>query len=52
VSEEVRGPYSQSVYGFTHLEIAAGQLVLRHFDANGKLLHGFRKLPDFSFAPI
>lgn len=52
VSEEVRGPYSQPVYGFTHLEIAAKEMVVRHFDANGKALHAFRKLPDFSFAVI
>lgn len=52
VSDEVRGPYSQPVYGFTHLEMAPEQMVVRHFDANGKALHAFRKLPDFSFAVI
>ncbi len=52
VSEKERGPYSQPVYGFTHLQVEEKQLVVRHIDANGKQLHAFRKLPDFSFAVI
>lgn len=52
VSEKERGPYSQPVYGFAHLQIGREQLVVRHFDANGKPLHAFRKLPDFSFVVI
>ncbi len=41
-----RGPFSQAVYGFTHVEVTAGHFILRHIDANGKLLHAFRKSRD------
>lgn len=42
---EQRGPFSQSVYGFTHLSAAQDRLIVRHLDANRKLLHAFSKTP-------
>jgi tartrate-resistant acid phosphatase type 5 len=38
-----RGPFFKAVYGFSHLELRADALTLRHIDANGNLLHGFTK---------
>lgn len=52
ISDKTRGPYSQSVYGFTHLKITPAEIIVRHFDANDRPLHAFRKLPDFSFAVL
>lgn len=52
IPESQRGPFSETAYGFTHLQIDADHLTVRHFDPNGKQLHAFRKLPDFSFALI
>ncbi len=52
IPENERGPFSEAVYGFTHLQVGRDQLIIRHFDPNGRQLHAFRKLPDFSFALI
>lgn len=41
-----RGPFGQSVFGFSHLEVSAGALVLRHVDPDGKTLHAFTKTPE------
>ncbi len=38
-----RGPYGETVYGFSHLTLAQETLTLRHLDANGVQLHGFTK---------
>ncbi len=43
-----RGPFGQSVFGFSHLEMSAGSLVLRHIDPDGKTLHAFSKTPEGS----
>lgn len=47
-----RGPFAQGVYGFTHLEVTHAGFVVRHFDANGKLLHAFQKKPDGTWAVV
>lgn len=52
VPESERGPFSETVYGFTHLQASGEHLTIRHFDPNGRQLHAFRKLPDFSFTLI
>jgi tartrate-resistant acid phosphatase type 5 len=41
-----RGPYAQKVYGFSHPSVTPKQLVLRHLDSNGHLLHALTKTPD------
>lgn len=41
-----RGVYSQSVNGFTHLQINREKFVVRHIDTAGKQLHAFQKSID------
>jgi hypothetical protein len=41
-----RGPYAQSVYGFTHLQVNREKFVVRHLDANQQLLHAFSRSMD------
>ncbi len=50
ISEKERGPFSKAVYGFTHIHANPREMIFRHLDANGRLLHGFRKLPSLEFA--
>jgi len=50
ISESERGPFSKAVYGFTHIQANPRELTIRHLDANGRLLHSFRKLPSLEFA--
>lgn len=38
---ENRGPFFKAVYGFSHLELRADAIAVRHIDANGNLLHAF-----------
>jgi hypothetical protein len=40
------GPFAEAIHGFTHLEVTATQFIVRHVDANRKLLHAFSKTPD------
>jgi len=40
-----KSPFSQAVYGFSHLQVNASRLLLHHFDANGQQLHAFTKTP-------
>jgi 3',5'-cyclic AMP phosphodiesterase CpdA len=47
-----RGPFAMGVYGFTHLEINQEKFIVRHFDANRKLLHAFAKKTDGSWALV
>jgi hypothetical protein len=42
---EDRGPYAQSIAGFTHLEVTAQSMIIRHLDPDGKVLHAFSKTP-------
>jgi tartrate-resistant acid phosphatase type 5 len=42
----LRGPYAQAVYGFTHLQVNREKFVIRHLDANQKLLHAFSRSKD------
>lgn len=44
-----RGPFSNAIYGFSHLQVNEQRFIFRHIDANGKLLHAFEKKQDFSF---
>jgi tartrate-resistant acid phosphatase type 5 len=46
-----RGPFSEAVYGFTHLEISAERFMVKHMDSSGKMLHSFVKHPDHSWSP-
>jgi hypothetical protein len=46
VDPSKRGPYSQKVYGFSHLSVTAKQLTLRHLDGNGHTVHAFTKTTD------
>ncbi len=50
--DHVRGPFSQGTYGFTHLEITAERFIVRHVDANRKVLHAFAKKPNGSWVPL
>jgi 3',5'-cyclic AMP phosphodiesterase CpdA len=40
-----RGPYSGEVFGFTHLQMNAERIVVRHFDSEQKQVHAFSKVP-------
>jgi 3',5'-cyclic AMP phosphodiesterase CpdA len=40
------GPFAQSVYGFSHLQINPQRVQLRHVDANGAVLHTFTRTPE------
>lgn len=40
------GPWGQAIHGFTHLEVTRERFVVRHIDANRKLLHAFEKSTD------
>ncbi len=40
-----RGPFSQSVNGFTHLQVSRERIVVRHIDPQGRQLHAFSKTP-------
>ena len=46
IDEAQRGPYASKVYGFSHLEVAADKLTLRHLDETGRQIHAFEKTPD------
>ena len=46
ITEAYRGPYAQQVYGFTHLELTATKMTLRHVDQTGAVVHGFSKGVD------
>ena len=41
-----RGPYAQKVYGFSHLSVTPGKMVLRHLSDGGSVLHSFAKAQD------
>lgn len=41
-----RGPYAETVYGFSHLQLTRERFTLRHLDANGRQVHAFTKKPD------
>jgi 3',5'-cyclic AMP phosphodiesterase CpdA len=47
-----RGPFSQGIYGFTHLEVTAEKFIVRHIDPNRNVLHAFAKKPDGSWMTI
>ena len=41
-----RGPYGQSIAGFTHLQVTREHLLIRHIDVSGQVLHSFSKTPE------
>jgi hypothetical protein len=43
IPQSERGPYAEKVFGFSHLAVTTKELTLRHFDSDGRLLHGFSK---------
>ena len=45
LKKQDRGPFSQSVNGFTHLQVSRDRIVVRHIDPQGKQLHAFSKTP-------
>lgn len=45
-STDQRGSFGRSVAGFTHLEITPKQILVRHIDAEGTILHVFAKAAD------
>jgi hypothetical protein len=40
------GPYSQRVFGFTHLQINQDLAIVRHIDPDQQEIHSFSKTPD------
>ncbi|MEI9979905.1 MAG: metallophosphoesterase [Edaphobacter sp.] len=42
----LRGPYAQKVYGFSHLSVTSHEMILRHLDSDGRVLHAFTKMPN------
>lgn len=38
--------YAKSIRGFTHIHVTPAQFDLQHIDAEGRLLHAFRRTPD------
>lgn len=45
-------PFGTPVYGFSHLQINAQRLIVRHMDANAKQIHAFEKNVDCSWKAI
>lgn len=37
------GPFGRGIHGFSHLQVGADRIILRHLDANRKQLHAFSK---------
>lgn len=52
VGPRKRSAFGQAVYGFSHLELNHDRFVIRHLDANGKLLHAFAKTRDGHVTPL
>lgn len=50
IKEAKRGPYSGEAYGFTHMQMNAERIIVRHFDPNQKQLHAFSKTPKGKLA--
>lgn len=42
-SKADRGPYAAELFGFTHLQIKPDELIVRHLNTDGKLLHKFTR---------
>jgi tartrate-resistant acid phosphatase type 5 len=47
-----RGPYAEKVYGFSHLSVTPKQMVLRHLDTDGRILHAFTKSSEGKIAIV
>jgi hypothetical protein len=43
IKERHDGVFARSVYGFSHLQVNAERVLLRHLDANGNVLHSFTR---------
>ncbi len=43
IEQGERGPYAEKIFGFSHLAATRHDMTLRHLDADGRMLHGFRK---------
>jgi len=41
-----RGPFASKAYGFSHIEMTKGKLILRHVDESGQMVHAFSKDPS------
>jgi len=47
-----RGPYGQKIYGFSHLSVTPKQMMLRHLDSDGRILHAFTRTPEGKIAIV
>ncbi|MDE1175121.1 MAG: metallophosphoesterase [Edaphobacter sp.] len=45
IPQSQRGPSAEKVHGFTHLEMTAEHLTVKHFDEQCHLIHAFTKTP-------
>lgn len=52
VDPSQRGPYAQKVYGFSHLSVTPKQMLLRHLDKDGLVVHAFTKTPEGRVAVV
>ena len=43
IRDKTRGPYSEAVYGFTHLQVSREKFIVRHLDPNQKQVHACSK---------
>ena len=43
---EKRGPFGGKVIGFSDMEFSKDAILFRHIDAQGRVIHAFRKTPD------
>jgi len=41
-----RGPFSQAIYGFTHLQVNREKFIVRHLDPERKQVHAFSKTTE------
>jgi hypothetical protein len=42
-------PYGRAVHGFSHLQLNADRILVRHVDVSGVQLHAFEKALDYSW---
>jgi hypothetical protein len=45
-----RGPFSEKVFGFTHLQVSKDKFTVRHLDADRKQVHAFSRTLDGKIA--
>lgn len=45
-ADAARGPFAQEISGFTHLELQAQLMTIRHIGVDGTVMHAFTKTPS------